>query len=133
MKKVQRLHEILSHIPKENNGKNIDKQLLRIGIIAETDAVNLYEQLAELATDDDVKNVLLDVAKEEKTHIGEFLKLLNSHDSENKDEIKAGEKEVEEMDEDGDLKEAKRRIYGRSSVEQLNEMKAAYKKLLMKN
>ena len=61
MKKIQRLHEILSHIPKENNGKNIDKQLLRIGIIAETDAVNLYEQLAELATDDDVKNVLLDV------------------------------------------------------------------------
>lgn len=125
----QKLNEMLSNIPKENNGKNIDNQLLRVGILAEIDAVNLYEQLAELATDDDVKKVLLDVAKEEKTHVGEFQKLLNVHDKENEQELEAGEKEVEEMDTDNDLKEARTKIYGRTTSEQLLEMQKTFKKM----
>jgi rubrerythrin len=40
--------------------------------------------------------VLLDVAKEEKTHVGEFQALLLLLDPEQTEELEAGRKEVEE-------------------------------------
>jgi rubrerythrin len=49
---------------------------LRSGIIAELDAINLYEQMAALASKESLRKVLLDIAKEEKTHVGEFQALL---------------------------------------------------------
>jgi len=49
-----------------------DMEIARVGIIAELDAVNLYEQLAASALNEDLRKVLLEIAKEEKTHIGEF-------------------------------------------------------------
>lgn len=52
--------------------KEIDKELLRIGVIAELDAINLYEQLAGAIDNEDLKKVFLEVAKEEKEHVGEF-------------------------------------------------------------
>jgi rubrerythrin len=76
---------------------NIDKEVLRLGIIAELDAISLYEQLAENASDERIKEVLLDVANEEKEHVGEFKTLLNGLD---KDQVKMeekGAKEVKEM------------------------------------
>ena len=56
---------------------DIDKEILRTGIIAELDAISLYEQLSSLTTKEDIRSVLLDIAKEEKTHVGEFQALLN--------------------------------------------------------
>jgi len=50
----------------------LDKEILRAGIIAELDAINLYEQLAAIATNKNLKRTLMDIAKEEKTHIDEF-------------------------------------------------------------
>ena len=44
----------------------------------------------------EVKRVLLDVAREEKTHIGEFQALLLMMDKEQVDELEAGREEVEE-------------------------------------
>ena len=52
--------------------EDLDKQLLRIAIIAELDAINLYEQLATLTEDENLKAIFLDIAREEKTHVGEF-------------------------------------------------------------
>ncbi|MDQ1255228.1 MAG: hypothetical protein QG646_4507, partial [Euryarchaeota archaeon] len=49
--------------------KDIDREILRAAIIAELDAVNLYEQMAGLTQNENIKVVLLDVAKEEKTHV----------------------------------------------------------------
>lgn len=43
---------------------------------AELDAISLYEQLAALTKDRQIKKTLLDIAKEEKTHVGEFEALL---------------------------------------------------------
>jgi len=43
---------------------------LRLSIIAELDAISLYTQLARAIDDEDVRRVLLDVAREEKTHVG---------------------------------------------------------------
>ncbi len=74
---------------------NIDKEILRLGMIAELDAVNLYEQLAAKTENGDIKKVILDIAKEEKTHIGEFQALLLMLDKQQVDELAAGKKEVE--------------------------------------
>ncbi|MBU3897009.1 MAG: rubrerythrin [Nanoarchaeota archaeon] len=89
---------MLSSLPvdlKKVDSKNIDKEIARVGMIAELDAVSFYEQLAAMATDSNLKKVLLDIAKEEKTHMAEFetmlLKLDNEQIQENikaKEEIK---------------------------------------------
>lgn len=76
--------------------ENIDKEILRIGMIAELDAVNLYEQLAAFTENNDIKKILLDIAKEEKTHVGEFQTLLLRLDKQQVEELKAGEEEVKE-------------------------------------
>jgi rubrerythrin len=81
----------LNKVPKEN----IDKEILRVGIIAELDAINLYEQLASKAENPDIKKVILDIAKEEKTHVGEFQALLLRLDKQQVEELAAGKKEVE--------------------------------------
>jgi rubrerythrin len=77
--------------------EDLDKQILRASIIAELDAVNLYEQLASMTDNEKIKAVLLDVAKEEKTHAGEFQALLLRLDPEYSKELAHGEKEVEEL------------------------------------
>ncbi|MGC9072285.1 MAG: encapsulin [Acidilobus sp.] len=72
-------------------------QALRLAIIAELDAINLYNQLAQAVKDERARKVLLDVAKEEKTHFGEFLSLLRDFDPEQASELEAGSKEVSEL------------------------------------
>ncbi len=74
-----------------------DKEILRLAIIAELDAVSLYEQLAASTKNEDIKKVLLQAAKEEKTHVGEFQTLLLRMDKEQEKELKEGSKEVEEL------------------------------------
>lgn len=74
-----------------------DSELLRIGLIAELDAINLYEQLAALAKDEIVKKLFLEIAREEKTHVGEFLAMLKEKDKEQVEELERGEKEVLEL------------------------------------
>jgi rubrerythrin len=76
--------------------EDIDKEILRVGIIAELDAVNLYEQLAAMTENRDIKIILLDIAKEEKTHVGEFQTLLLQLDKQQEKELEEGRKEVEE-------------------------------------
>ncbi len=89
---------MLSRIP-INMGKikkeHIDKEILRVAIIAELDAVNLYEEMAAMTEDEDLKEILLDVAREEKTHVGEFQTLLLKRDPEQVAELEKGRKEVE--------------------------------------
>jgi rubrerythrin len=90
---------MLSKIPimlVETIGKeDPEKQILRAGIIAELDAINLYEQMAAMTQDNDTQKVLLDIAKEEKTHVGEFLTLLLRKDGEQGAELEKGKKEIE--------------------------------------
>ncbi|MGB9598721.1 MAG: ferritin family protein [Minisyncoccales bacterium] len=81
------------------NPEEIDKEILRLGMIAELDAVSLYEQLAQMTKDEKIKKVLLDIAKEEKTHVGEFQALLLKRDQEQERELREGEEEVKELTE----------------------------------
>lgn len=77
--------------------KLLDCEILRAAIIAELDAINLYEQLAAVTTNENVKKVLLEIAREEKTHVGEFQTLLLKEDKEQVKELEKGRKEVEEI------------------------------------
>ena len=91
---------MLSKIPFEISKieeEDLDKQILRVAIIAELDAINLYEQLAAITKDENLKTVFLDIAKEEKTHVGEFLTMLLMKDEEQQEKLEAGEEEVEEI------------------------------------
>jgi len=74
--------------------KERDAEILRAGIIAELDAINLYEQMAVLAEDENIKKMLLDIAKEEKTHVGEFQRLLLNRDKQQVEELEKGKEEV---------------------------------------
>jgi rubrerythrin len=76
--------------------EDIDKEICRLGMIAELDAVSLYEQLAAETENKAIKKILLDIAKEEKTHKAEFETLLLRIDKEQERENQAGRKEVEE-------------------------------------
>jgi rubrerythrin len=91
---------MLSQIPfnlEKMKKEDLDKEIARIGMIAELDAVNLYEQLAAMCENKKLKKVLLDIAKEEKTHVGEFQTLLLEMDNEQVKELEKGKKEVEEI------------------------------------
>ena len=91
---------MLSDIPKKLEKvkkEDLDKEICRAGMIAELDAINLYEQMAAMTENEKIKKVLLDIAKEEKTHMGEFQALLLEVDKEQVKELEEGKKEVEEI------------------------------------
>jgi rubrerythrin len=90
---------MLSKIPldlKKIAKRDLNKEILRAAIIAELDAINLYEQMAALAESKNIRQILLDIAREEKTHVGEFQSLLLKEDKEQEKELEEGKREVEE-------------------------------------
>jgi len=90
-------NELMSKIPIDLDpmgSDEVDKEILRAAIIAELDAVNLYEQMADKCFDSKIKKVLLDVAREEKTHVGEFQEVLLGIDPECASELEKGKKEI---------------------------------------
>ena len=91
---------MLSKIPIELNRikkEVLDREILRAAMIAELDAISLYEQMADMTRNKNIRKLLLDVAREEKTHVGEFQSLLLMEDKEQEKELKEGKKEVEEL------------------------------------
>jgi rubrerythrin len=91
---------LLSKIPidlEKISQRDLNNEILRVAIIAELDAVNLYEQMAALTENNHIKTVLLDIAKEEKMHVGEFQALLLTTDEQQEKELAEGKKEVKEL------------------------------------
>ena len=70
---------------------------IRFMIAAEYEAIQMYQQTAESTDNDLAKEVLIDIANEEKEHAGEFLRLLRQLDPEEENFYKEGYEEVEEM------------------------------------
>lgn len=89
-----KLRELLAKSPTVESS---DAESLRLAIVAEYDAISLYEQLAQKVNNEKIKSVLLDIAKEEKTHVGELQALLLQVDSEQASELKKGAEEVEKV------------------------------------
>ncbi len=77
--------------------EELNNVILRAAIIAELDAINLYEQMAALTDNEHIRSVMLDIAREEKTHVGEFQAMLLRLDKEQVQELEHGKEEVEEL------------------------------------
>jgi demethoxyubiquinone hydroxylase (CLK1/Coq7/Cat5 family) len=86
-----------SEIEAMPKGQLRDMQILRLGIIAEMDASNLYEKLALLASDKRIVKVMREISREEKVHVGEFESVLEQIDPEYEPAVEEGENEVDEM------------------------------------
>lgn len=93
----KRIDEMMSKIPIDDKSKDSDIQMLRFAIVSEIDAINLYEQMSAITKNKDIKKVLLDVANEEKVHIGEFQSLLLKFDLFQEKALKDGMKEVTKL------------------------------------
>lgn len=82
-------------------GKKLSKegvaQALRLAIIGELDAINLYLQLAHAIDDPAIERILRDIAEEEKVHVGELLEILKRVDEEQARALEKGAREVEEL------------------------------------
>jgi rubrerythrin len=70
---------------------------IRYMISAEYEAVQLYMQLAESTDNQLAKDVLVDIADEERVHAGEFLRLLNELAPDEEKFYQEGREEVEEI------------------------------------
>lgn len=93
---------MLSQLPIDFNKvkkEGLDMEICRLGMVAELDAISLYEQMAAMTKNEGIRKVLLGIAKEEKTHAGEFQALLLKIDKEQVEELEKGKKEVEELTE----------------------------------
>jgi rubrerythrin len=75
--------------------EKLNPEILRAAIIGELDAINLYDQLAALTDNEDIRKVMFDIAKEEKTHVGELQTMLLRLDQEQVEELEQGKKEVQ--------------------------------------
>lgn len=94
---LQELFIQMGEISNMPSGRRKDMAILRLAIIAEYDAASLYEKMAEETSDANIKKVLLEVANEEKAHIGEFEFLLEHVDPEHETNEEKGEEEVMDL------------------------------------
>jgi len=74
------------------SGNKYDRKLT-----AEYEATQLYMQLAESIDNELAKDVLVDIANEERVHAGEFLRLLFELEPDEKKFYEEGKDEVEEF------------------------------------
>jgi rubrerythrin len=71
---------------------------IRLDVAAEEEAINLYMAQADATDNELAKKVLIDIADEERVHVGEFLRLLSILTDGAEDELLAeGTEEVNEM------------------------------------
>lgn len=94
-----KLLELLAKNPLDIDGleeSSSDLEILRLSIIAEYDAISLYEQFALVTKNEKIQKILLDIAKEEKTHVGELETLLEEFDQEHANEVESARGEVKD-------------------------------------
>jgi len=100
MKTFKRIARELRKV-NEDHGVPFDKmndmQLMRKGMEEELKAINLYEKMADQATDPAVRKLLLDITYEEKVHSEEFEKMLNMLDKDAEDVEDQAEEEVDKI------------------------------------
>ena len=97
IKTITELFVQTNEIQNMQPGKARDLAILRLAITAELDAVNLYMCFVDLLSDEDATKVMVDVANEEKTHAGEFKKIMETIDSNYEKFEREGRKEVETL------------------------------------
>jgi len=71
-----------------------DIENIRLAMVGELDSINLYEQMVKTSNNPKVIEILSDIAKEEKQHVGELQVLLDELDPQNHDLRHIGKDEV---------------------------------------
>ena len=84
-------------VPSENLTHEELIRAIRLNIAAEHEAIHLYMAHAEVTDHPLVKKVLIDIANEERVHIGEFEYLLQLLTGDEDTWVKEGHTEVEEI------------------------------------
>ncbi|MDD3287597.1 MAG: ferritin family protein [Alphaproteobacteria bacterium] len=87
------------------SGLNLDRKVtreeliraIRFNVSAEYEAIQMYMQLADATDHPLAKEVLTDIANEEKEHVGEFLRLLKELAPDEEGFYQKGYAEVEEL------------------------------------
>jgi len=75
----------------------LNRELIRRGLQAELDAINMYENIAQITNSNLIRSVVEDIIKEEKQHVGEFISILVMIDEDQMEGLKKGREEVEEI------------------------------------
>jgi rubrerythrin len=70
---------------------------IRLNVAAEHEAIHLYMAHAEATDHPLAKRVLIDIANEEREHVGEFMRLLELLTGDEDQWLAVGRQEVEEM------------------------------------
>jgi rubrerythrin len=70
---------------------------LRKDLAAEEEAASLYTAHAEMCTDPEIKQVILDIADEERVHVGEFQELIDRLSADEEELIQQGRGEVQDQ------------------------------------
>lgn len=79
------------------NTKHPDSHLIRQNIVGEHEAVIKYQDDAHKASNPKTKKVLLDIAREEMTHVGELDALLSEVEPIQAIESKKGKAEIDDI------------------------------------
>ena len=88
----------INHVFTPNKKLN-DVELLRaikFAISSEFEAIQIYQEIAEATDNLGAKRVLLDIAREEKEHVGELRELLKVLAPSDEDAYEKGEEETKE-------------------------------------
>lgn len=110
-------------LDKKLNNKEL-LRALRFSIAAELEAIQIYDQLAEASDNELFKKVMLDIADEERVHVGEFMKVLFKLSESEKEKYGEGFKEVE------DLQRSMQALYKKNS-KLAKEVTKAFKKAVL--
>ena len=86
-------------------GLSLDKKLsteelaraIKFMIAAELEATQMYDQVAEATDDETAKKVIFNISDEERVHVGEFSKLLESIYPKDKELFEKGRDEAAEL------------------------------------
>ncbi len=70
---------------------------IRLNIAAEHEAIHLYMAHAEATSHPLAREILIDIANEEREHVGEFMRLLEILTGDEEDWVANGRREVDEM------------------------------------
>jgi len=86
--------------PGKKAGDPVSKQEIinaaRLALIAEQEAIALYDRIAEIVPDEKVKGLMTDLSNEEQVHVGELLKLIASFDEDDPEKLIEGVKEAKD-------------------------------------
>jgi rubrerythrin len=94
------LNPFSGEVPDRKLTKEEIIRALRLDVAAEEEAVHLYMAHADATDEPLVKKVLIDVANEEREHIGEFQRLIQILTGDEDDMLRSGAEEVDEMAEE---------------------------------